>query len=94
VSTLELVTNGDQLSALEFGYAQAAPAFSRSDQGGIHQLEYGALAKSVRDDLGASPFLTEQPLEQVGGADRPPMREWEAEMRNARFEVVLQARQR
>jgi hypothetical protein len=44
--------------------------------------------------LGASPFLTEQPLEQVGGADRPPMREWEAEMRNARFEVILQARQR
>jgi hypothetical protein len=30
----------------------------------------------------------------IRGANRPPMREWEAEMRNARFEVVLQARQR
>src|SRR4029450_4734459 len=32
VSAVELVTNGDQLSALEFVHAQAAPAFGRSDQ--------------------------------------------------------------
>src|SRR5262245_20951180 len=34
VSATELVTNSDQLSALEFGHAQAAPGFSRSDQSG------------------------------------------------------------
>ena len=74
MSAVELVTNGDQLAALEFGHAQAAPAFSRSDQSGVHQLEHGALAECVGDDLGASPLLAEYPLEQIGGADRPPMR--------------------
>jgi len=65
VSAVEFVTNGDQLSALEFGHAQAAPAFSRSDQSGVHQLEHGALAECVGDDLGASPLLAEWPLEQM-----------------------------
>jgi hypothetical protein len=45
--------------------------------------------KASGDDLGAPPLLTEQPLEHVGGADRAPMREWEAQMDNARFKVVL-----
>jgi hypothetical protein len=34
VSAVELVANSDQLSAFEFGHAQAAPAFSRADQCG------------------------------------------------------------
>jgi len=37
----------------------------------------------VRDDLGAPPFLAEQPLEQIGGADRPAMAEREAQVRDA-----------
>jgi len=37
----------------------------------------------VRDDLGAPPFLAEQPLEQIGGADRPAMAEREAKVRDA-----------
>jgi hypothetical protein len=94
VSAIELIANSGQLSAFEFGHTQTAPAFGCSDQSGIHQLEHGALAESVRDDLGASPLLAEQPLEQVGGADRTPVGEGEAEMSNACFEVVLQARQR
>lgn len=83
------LANSDQLAAFKFGHAQAAPALGGADQCGIHQLEHRALAESVWDDLGAPPFLTEQPLEHVGGADRPPMREWEAQMGNARFKVVL-----
>jgi len=49
-----------------------------------------AFIEGMRDDLGAPPLLTEQPLEHVGGADRPPMRGWETQMGNARFKVVLQ----
>src|SRR5215467_15993974 len=32
-------------------------------------FEYDAFAEGKRDDLGAPPLLTEQPLEHVGGAD-------------------------
>src|SRR5438093_1187541 len=63
MSTIELVANSGQLSAFEFGHTQTTPAFGCSDQSGIHQLEHGALAESVWDDLGASPLLAEQPLE-------------------------------
>jgi hypothetical protein len=48
VSAIKLVAIGDQLSTFEFGHAQAAPAFGRADQSGIHQLEH----------LDASPLLT------------------------------------
>ena len=59
---IELVTNSDQLAAFEFGRAQAAPAFGRADQCGIHELEHSALAERMRDRLVRSPFLTKQPL--------------------------------
>jgi hypothetical protein len=52
-------------------------------------FEYDAFAEGKLDDLGAPPLLTEQPFEHVGGADRTPMREWEAQMDNARFKVIL-----
>jgi hypothetical protein len=45
VSAIKFVA---QLSTFEFGHAQAAPAFGRADQSGIHQLEH----------LDASPLLT------------------------------------
>src|SRR5439155_14022702 len=60
MSTIELVANSGQLSAFEFGHTQTTPAFGCSDQSGIHQLEHGALAESVWDDLGASPLLAER----------------------------------
>ena len=63
VGTVELVADRGELPQLEFAHAQAAPTFGRPDQGGIDQLEHGAFAERVRDDLGASPCLTEQPLE-------------------------------
>jgi transcriptional regulator with XRE-family HTH domain len=37
VSAIKLVSIGDQLSTFEFGHAQAAPAFGRAGQSGIHQ---------------------------------------------------------
>ena len=66
---------------LELGNGDTAPALGGANERGIHQD--GALAESVRDDLGAPPFLAEQPLEQIGGADRPAMAEREAQMRDA-----------
>ena len=88
MSTIELVANSGQLSAFEFGHTQTTPAFGCSDQSGIHQLEHGALAESVWDDLGASPLLAEQPLEQVGRADGTPVREREAEKSAAEAEAM------
>jgi hypothetical protein len=58
VSAIKLVAIGDQLSTFEFGHAQAAPAFGRADQSGIHQLEHSALAECMQDHLDASPLLT------------------------------------
>src|SRR5262249_60779801 len=75
VRAIELVTNSNQLAAFEFGHAQAAPAFGRADQCGIHELEHRAHAERMRDHLGASPFLTEQPLKQVGRTNRTSVRE-------------------
>ena len=37
-------------------------------------------AESMRDDLGAPPLLAKQPLQEIGGADRPAMAEREAQM--------------
>jgi hypothetical protein len=88
VSAIELVADRGQLSAFEFRHAQTTPAFGRADQCGIPQLEHSALAERMRDHLGAAPLFTEQPLEQVGGADRTPVREREAQMRNASPVIV------
>ena len=37
-----------------------------ADQRGLDELQDGALAKGMRDHLGAPARLTEQPLEQIG----------------------------
>ena len=44
----------------------------------VHHIEDRALAEGMRDDLGA-PFLAEEPLEQVGGADRSGMAQGKAQ---------------
>jgi hypothetical protein len=58
VSAIKRVAIGDQLSTFELGHAQAAPAFGRADQSGIHKLEHSALAECMQDYLDASPLLT------------------------------------
>ena len=59
-----------------------------------HQLQDRTLAKGMRDDFGAPTLLTEQPFQQIGGADCPAMAERETQLRDARLEVValLEAR--
>ena len=72
-----------ELTLLELGDAQAAPAFGGTDQRRINQLQDGALAESMGDHFGAPPLLAKQPLQQIGGTDRPAMAEREAQVRDA-----------
>ena len=83
-----------QLAALELGNADAAPSFGGANERGVDQLQDSALAKGMRDHLGASAGLAKQSLEQIGGADHPAMAEREAQMRNARLKVVVETRHR
>src|SRR6516165_1173946 len=87
---VDLVTDCLELTLLELADPDAAPAFGSADQRCVHQLEDGALTESMRDHLSAPPFLAKQSLQQIGGADRPAMAEWEPEMRDAGLEIILE----
>src|SRR5438132_1196586 len=78
---VDLLPDCPELTLLELADAETAPAFGGADQRCIHQLQDGALAKSMRDHLGAPPLLAEQPLQQIGGADHAAVAEGEAQMR-------------
>jgi hypothetical protein len=52
------------------------------------------LAEGIRNDLEAAALLNEQTLEQIRGPNCPTMGHREAQMRNAGFEVVHEARNR
>src|SRR5258708_1397234 len=61
-----------------------------ANERGVDELQDRALAKGMRDDLGAPAGLAEQALEQIGGANHPAMAKREAQMRDARLEVVVE----
>jgi hypothetical protein len=65
VGAAELVADGIELTLLELGYPNAAPALGGTDQSGMHQLQNRTLAEGMRNDLGAPPFLTKQPSRLV-----------------------------
>ena len=87
---IELGLDCPELTLLELGDTDAAPAFGGADQRREHQVQDDALAKGVGDHLGASPLLAKQPLQEVGGADRPAVSQRETQMRDAGLEVVLE----
>ena len=91
VSTVELLADRPQLTLLELTDGEPAPPVGRADDGGVHQLQHRPLPEGVRDDLRATALLQEEPLEQVGRADHPPMAEREAQVGDARLEVVAKA---
>src|SRR5437667_8358689 len=91
VRAAELFADRPQLALLEFADGNPAPPLGGTDDGGIHQLQHRALAERVRDDLRPPALFEEQPLEQIRGADNAAMAEREAEMRDARVEVVSEA---
>src|SRR5436190_8609967 len=88
---VDLLSDRLELTLLEFTDADAAPAFGATDQRRIHQLQDGALAKSMWDDFGAPALLAKQALQEIGGADRPAVSEREAQMRDAGLEIILEA---
>src|SRR6059036_159924 len=91
VSAPELVADRAELALLKFADGDPAPPLGGADDGGIHQLQHRPLAERVRDDLRPPALFEKQPLEQIRGADDAAMAEREAEMGDARVEVVSEA---
>src|SRR4029453_14577215 len=91
MGAIELLTDRAQLTLLKLADGEAAPAIGRPDDRRVHELQYGALAEGVRDDLGAPALLEKEPLEQVRCADDAPMAEREAEVSDAGLKVVAEA---
>jgi hypothetical protein len=89
-SLSELLPGCSKLTLLELADADAEPAFGGANQCRIDQLQDGPLTEGVRDDLGASWLLAEQPLQEIGGADRPAMAEREAQIRDAGLKFILE----
>src|SRR5207248_1115125 len=50
---VDLLSDCPELTLLELGDPDPAPAFGGANERGIHQLQYSTLAKGVRDDFGA-----------------------------------------
>lgn len=89
---IALLTDRFELPRLEDTHANAPPALGAADQCRVHQLQHRPLTvEEVRDDLRLPAILDEQPLEQVGGADHLAVSDGEAQVRDARFEVILEA---
>jgi hypothetical protein len=63
MGAIELLADRAQLTLLELTDGKAAPPVGRSDNGRVHELQHGALAEGVRDDLCSTPLLKEEPLE-------------------------------
>src|SRR5262249_28580164 len=90
VSAAELLADRPQLALLEFADRDPTPSLGGTDDRRVHQLQHWALTERVRNDLGPAALFEEQPLEQVRGAHDPAMPEREAEVGDARGEVVLE----
>src|SRR6516164_1568916 len=91
VFLIELFLDRGQLPTFELTDFGRAPSVSSADQRTEHQLQNRAFTEGIGNDLEATPLLNEQPLEQVGGADRSPMCHQEAQVGDAGFEVVHEA---
>src|SRR5206468_11496597 len=88
VSAAELLTDRSQLPLLEFADGDPAPALGGADDGRVHQLQYRAFAEGVGNNLRPAALLEKEPLQQIRGAHDAAMPEREAEMGDARVEIV------
>jgi hypothetical protein len=91
---VDLAADCRQLTLLQLGDADAAPVFGGANKRGVDELQNGTLAKGIGDYLGAPARLPEQPIEQIGGSDRPTMAKRETQMRDARLEIVVETHHR
>src|SRR5207245_847418 len=88
VGAIEFLTDGAQLTLLEFTDRDAAPPVGRANDRSKHQLQYRALAEGVRDDLRAPSFLEEEAFEEIGGSDHLAVTQRKSQMGNARVEII------
>src|SRR5215831_21202360 len=92
IFVVELLSNSGHLSALEVSDFDRTPPLGSARHGTEHQLQDRVFAEGVRDDLEAPAFLDEQTLKQIRGADRTAMCHREAQVGDASFKVVHEAR--
>jgi hypothetical protein len=90
IGAIEFLTDRAQLTLLELTDDKATPPIGRPDDGRVQELQHGALAEGVRDDLGAASLFEEQPLQEVRPPDDSPMAEREAEVGDAGVEVFAE----
>jgi hypothetical protein len=88
---VELRANGSDLTKLKFGEPETAPAFSSADQRAEHQLENGLFAEAVGNDLQPAALFDKQTFKQIGRARGAAVGHRQPQMRNAGFEIVLEA---
>jgi hypothetical protein len=71
---------------------EPAASLGSADERAEHQFQDRPLAEGIGDDFEAPALLDEETLEQIRGSNPTPMRHWEAQMGDARFEVIPEAR--
>ncbi len=69
MSVIELLANRAQLPLFELPDRGPAPAVGCPDHRRAHQFRHGPLAESVQNDLHPTPFLENEPLQKIRGAD-------------------------
>src|SRR6266545_4722415 len=90
VGAAELLADRSELPLFKFADGDPAPPLGGTDDGGVHQLQHRALTKRVRDDLRTPALFEEQSLEQIRGTHDAAMPEREAQVGDARVEVVTE----
>jgi hypothetical protein len=90
MGVVEFFAERAQLALLQLANLDPAPALGGADDSRAQKLRHRPLAESMGTDLRSAALFEEESLEEVGGADHAAMAEWEAQMRDARLEVVLE----
>jgi hypothetical protein len=66
----------------------------RPDEHAEHELEHRLFAEAVGNDLQPSPFLDEQPFEEIRRPCEATVRDREPQVRDAGLEIVLETGER
>ena len=88
---IELLPDGNHLTALEIGDPDGPPALGGADHGTEHELEDGLFAERIGNDLEAPALLDEQTLQKVRCPDGSAVGDRHAQVRDGRLEVIHEA---
>ena len=87
---VELLANGSDLTKLKFGEPETAPAFGGADGANI-SLRTGFSPRAVGNDLQPAALFNDETFKQIGRARCAAVGHRQPQMRNAGFEIVLEA---